>query len=118
NDLDMMYQAAYVPDFYRALHALVHAEFRARRSGDELRRAATHPLDWRARHARLALQLVRRRAEMPLLPPRVDRLAPIPPARPTAVPVALLSPEAAAVPTAQPVVIERASLRRRDAVVK
>ena len=32
NDLAMMYHATYVPDFYRALHALVHAEFRARRS--------------------------------------------------------------------------------------
>jgi anaerobic magnesium-protoporphyrin IX monomethyl ester cyclase len=30
NDLAMMYRATYVPDFYRTLHALVHAEFRAR----------------------------------------------------------------------------------------
>ena len=32
NDLAMMYHATYVPDFYRALHALVHAEFRAGKS--------------------------------------------------------------------------------------
>jgi anaerobic magnesium-protoporphyrin IX monomethyl ester cyclase len=31
NDLAMMYQATYVPEFYRALHALVHAQFRSRR---------------------------------------------------------------------------------------
>jgi radical SAM superfamily enzyme YgiQ (UPF0313 family) len=33
NDLAMMYQATYVPEFYRALHALVHAEFRSRKRG-------------------------------------------------------------------------------------
>ncbi len=32
DDLAMMYRATYVPEFYRALHALVHAEFRARKS--------------------------------------------------------------------------------------
>src|SRR3954463_12765811 len=32
NDLAMMYHATYVPDFYRALHALVHAQFRAGKS--------------------------------------------------------------------------------------
>ncbi len=29
NDLAMMYPATYPPDFYRALHGLVHAEFHA-----------------------------------------------------------------------------------------
>ena len=28
-DLAMMYRATFVPDFYRALHAVVHARFRA-----------------------------------------------------------------------------------------
>jgi hypothetical protein len=28
----MMYRATYVPEFYRTLHAAVHAEFRARRA--------------------------------------------------------------------------------------
>jgi anaerobic magnesium-protoporphyrin IX monomethyl ester cyclase len=31
NDLAMMYRATYAPEFYRALHGLVHAEFRARK---------------------------------------------------------------------------------------
>jgi anaerobic magnesium-protoporphyrin IX monomethyl ester cyclase len=30
SDLAMMYRATYTPEFYRALHALVHAQFRAR----------------------------------------------------------------------------------------
>src|SRR5215510_7549084 len=62
NDLAMMYHATYVPDFYRALHALVHTEFRARRSADEFRHALSHPLDVRSRHARAALQYVGRSA--------------------------------------------------------
>jgi anaerobic magnesium-protoporphyrin IX monomethyl ester cyclase len=33
SDLAMMYRATYVPEFYRALHALVHAQFRSRRRG-------------------------------------------------------------------------------------
>jgi radical SAM superfamily enzyme YgiQ (UPF0313 family) len=39
SDLAMMYRANYVPEFYRALHRLVHAEFRSRRRGS-LRAAA------------------------------------------------------------------------------
>src|SRR4030095_1208506 len=35
-DLAMMYHATYRPEFYRALHALVHAEFRQRRALDLL----------------------------------------------------------------------------------
>src|SRR5207253_63492 len=41
NDLAMMYRATYVPDFYRALHAFVHAEFRAHRAADRLKRSFT-----------------------------------------------------------------------------
>jgi radical SAM superfamily enzyme YgiQ (UPF0313 family) len=37
DDLAMLYRATYPPDFYRALHALVHAEFRARRAEDIVR---------------------------------------------------------------------------------
>jgi radical SAM superfamily enzyme YgiQ (UPF0313 family) len=36
DDLAVLYQAAYPPDFYRALHALAHAEFRGRRAVDFL----------------------------------------------------------------------------------
>ena len=45
----MMYHATYVPDFYRALHALVHAEFRARKSTRVVLRARGRaPVDARA----------------------------------------------------------------------
>jgi anaerobic magnesium-protoporphyrin IX monomethyl ester cyclase len=37
DDLALMYRGAYSPQFYRALHSLVHTEFRLRRSLDELR---------------------------------------------------------------------------------
>src|SRR5471032_2439525 len=55
NDLAMMYHATYVPDFYRALHALVHAEFRARKCAASLARAVERPWTLRPRHARAAL---------------------------------------------------------------
>jgi anaerobic magnesium-protoporphyrin IX monomethyl ester cyclase len=102
NDLAMMYQATYVPDFYRALHALVHAEFRARRSADEMRGALAGPLDARPRHARAALQYVSQRVALPILRRRVDRLARIPTPQPAVMPIAVLTPQAAAVPTEQP----------------
>ena len=40
NDLAMMYRAAYAPEFYRALHALVHAEFRCAESSARRARSA------------------------------------------------------------------------------
>ncbi len=101
SDLAMMYHATYVPDFYRALHAFVHADFRARRSADELRNAIA-TLDARPRHARAALQYVGRRVALPLLRRRLDRLARRRTAHPAVVPVAVLTPQAAAIPTEQP----------------
>jgi anaerobic magnesium-protoporphyrin IX monomethyl ester cyclase len=102
NDLAMMYHATYVPDFYRALHALVHAEFRARRSADEIRRVLAHPLQARSRHARAALHYVGRRAALPMLRRRVEQLSQVSPPQPPVVPLAVLSPHAAAMPTEQP----------------
>jgi len=102
NDLAMMYHATYVPDFYRALHALVHAEFRARRSADEVKRALAQPLRARPRHARAAMQLVSRAVTLPSLRRTVDRLAKVPAPYPAVVPSAVLSPQEAAVPSEQP----------------
>jgi radical SAM superfamily enzyme YgiQ (UPF0313 family) len=102
NDLAMMYHATYVPDFYRALHALVHAEFRARRATEELRRVAGRPLAARPRHVRTAAQLVARRLRLPALRRTVDRLSKMTPPQQAVVPLAVLSPQAAAVPTEQP----------------
>jgi anaerobic magnesium-protoporphyrin IX monomethyl ester cyclase len=102
NDLAMMYHATYVPDFYRALHALVHTEFRARKSAGLLRQALARPLGARTRHARALLQYLGHRVMQPVLQSRVDRLARLAPAQPTVVPLPMLTPQAAAVPSEQP----------------
>ena len=88
NDLAMMYRATYQPGFYRALHALVHAQFRARklRFARSIREAAAAGY-----HAMRA----------PWLRQKVRRLA-----RETSAPAVLIRPvlsqQAAAVPTDQP----------------
>jgi radical SAM superfamily enzyme YgiQ (UPF0313 family) len=88
NDLAMMYRATYVPEFYRALHALVHAEFRSRPSA-------------RAGSLRQRVAGVYHGARLPSLRRRVARLARQPqPKEPTVI-RPLLSPQAAAVPTEQ-----------------
>jgi radical SAM superfamily enzyme YgiQ (UPF0313 family) len=92
NDLAMMYRATYVPDFYRALHAYVHAEFRGRRSADALRRGRLGAL----------APLVRHRMAMPILRRRLDRLSRVAPAEPAIVTIPVLTPQAAATPTEQP----------------
>jgi len=102
NDLAMMYQATYVPDFYRALHAVVHAEFRARRSADEIRRVLAHPRALTIGHLRTALHLVGHQATLPLLRRKLDRLGRVVPPQPAVRTLALLSPHAAAVPSEQP----------------
>lgn len=48
DDLDMMYRAFYAPAFYRTLHSLVHAEFRARKAADAWRGAGGR-MSWRLR---------------------------------------------------------------------
>jgi len=82
NDLAMLYQATYVPEFYRALHALVHAEFKSL-------------------HARSFAGMLKHRLSVPLWRRRVDRLERISPSRPKTMPLAMLTPRAAAMPTDQ-----------------
>jgi anaerobic magnesium-protoporphyrin IX monomethyl ester cyclase len=82
SDLAMLYQANYVPEFYRALHALVHAEFKAL-------------------HARSTASFLRHRLALPFWRWQADRLARLSPSRPTPVPLPMLTPQAAAVPTDQ-----------------
>ena len=88
NDLAMMYRAAYAPEFYRALHALVHAQFRSRKLGA-------------ARSAREAAAAVYHGVRVPWLQQKVRRLA-----RETSAPAVLIRPvltqRAAAIPTDQP----------------
>jgi len=91
NDLAMMYRATYVPDFYRALHGYVHAEFRARKSADAVRRGRLSAI----------APLLRHRAAIPILRRRVDRLARVAPPQPAIVTIPVLTPQAAAIPTEQ-----------------
>jgi anaerobic magnesium-protoporphyrin IX monomethyl ester cyclase len=101
NDLAMMYHATYVPDFYRALHGLVHAEFRARKSKRVVSGGAARPWTIGRRHARAAVHLVYQSAKAFLLRRRLSRLARLTaPAPPTPL-IPLLTPQAAAVPTDQ-----------------
>jgi anaerobic magnesium-protoporphyrin IX monomethyl ester cyclase len=101
NDLAMMYHATYVPDFYRALHALVHAEFRAGRSTAIAVRGAARPWTLRLHHARAAVQAAYQTAKAALLQRRLGRLARLTAAAPPTPLIPLLSPHAAAVPTDQ-----------------
>ena len=83
----MMYRATYAPEFYRALHALVHAEFRARKL-----RAARSP--------REAAAAIYHGLRAPWLQQTVRRLA-----RETSAPALIIRPvlsqQAAAIPTDQ-----------------
>ena len=101
NDLAMMYHATYVPDFYRALHALVHAEFRARKAAAVVGRVARRPWTIGRRHARAAAQAAYHGVQATRLRRRLDRLARLTAAAPPTPLIPLLTPQAAAVPTDQ-----------------
>ena len=88
NDLAMMYRATYPADFYRALHGLVHAEFRTRRG-------------LAARSLRGAAAGVYHALRAPLLRRRVQRLARQAAASSPIVVRPVLTPHAAATPTEQ-----------------
>src|SRR5262249_58060458 len=105
-DLAMMYHATYNQDFYRALHALVHAEFRRRRAVDLLVAMGRRPQDLRLKTAREIVggivQAVKRSAierQGRTLAQQAEGAAPRQRA-PVLIPV--LSQKAAAVPSEQP----------------
>jgi radical SAM superfamily enzyme YgiQ (UPF0313 family) len=88
-DLALLYRGTYVPEFYRALHAAVHAEFRARRAARALAAGRMREA------AAAAVQALR----LPLLRRRAARLARVTVPGPSPVLIPLLTPEAAAVPS-------------------
>jgi radical SAM superfamily enzyme YgiQ (UPF0313 family) len=102
DDLAMMYRATYVPEFYRALHASVHAEFRARRSAASLRRTVRRPWSATVRTARDLAAGAYHAVRLPALRREVDRLARQPQPEPIARLTQALSRQAAAVPSEQP----------------
>jgi anaerobic magnesium-protoporphyrin IX monomethyl ester cyclase len=95
SDLAMMYRATYVPDFYRALHAVVHAEFRSRPAGIRRPLGRARPR-WRAAAGRAWQQ-----ARLPWLRWRLSRLAGQPNAHAIGGLPVRLSPQAARAPTEQ-----------------
>ena len=101
NDLAMMYHATYVPDFYRALHALVHAEFRAGKSRTLVSRAAARPWTLGRRHAHAAVNVAYQTAKASILRRRLSRLARLTAPAPPSSLIPLLTPQAAAMPTDQ-----------------
>ena len=101
NDLAMMYHATYVPDFYRALHALVHAQFRAEKSKGLVASGVIRPWSLGRRHARAAANLAYQSAKASMLQRRLSRLARLTAPVPPTPLIPLLSPQAAAAPTDQ-----------------
>ena len=105
-DLAMMYHATYSPDFYRALHGLVHAEFRQGRARDLLSALARRPHLIRPKTAREVVAGMLQAAKRPGLERKVRALARQVPgdasARRTPTLIPILSQQAAAVPSEQP----------------
>jgi radical SAM superfamily enzyme YgiQ (UPF0313 family)/glycosyltransferase involved in cell wall biosynthesis len=101
NDLAMMYHATYVPDFYRALHALVHAQFRAGKSKGLVAHGVMRPWSLGRRHARAAANLAYQSAKASMLQRRLSRLARLTAPVPPTPLIPLLTPQAAAAPTEQ-----------------
>jgi len=101
SDLAMMYHATYVPDFYRALHALVHAEFRAGKSKRVVSRALHRPWTVGRRDVRAIANVAYQGAKVSVLQRRLSRLARLTAAMPSTPLIPLLTPQAAAVPTDQ-----------------
>jgi hypothetical protein len=102
DDLAMMYRATFAPEFYRALHHVVHHEFRAHRLGRLLRGRASRPSQLGTADVRHLAAWAYNRVKLPLAARALARHAREPrpaPAPPRLVPV--LTQGAAAVPTRQ-----------------
>jgi anaerobic magnesium-protoporphyrin IX monomethyl ester cyclase len=101
NDLALMYRSTYPPEFYRTLHGLVHAGFRARRAVATIGRLAGErrlPTLGMARETAAGLL---QGARLPWIRRRLDRMAAAGPCDGPAI-VPVLSRRAAAVPSEQP----------------
>jgi hypothetical protein len=84
-----------------ALHALVHAQFRAGKSKGLIARGVARPWALGRRHARAAANLVYQSGKASLLQRRLSRLARLTAPVPPTPLIPLLTPQAAAVPTEQ-----------------
>ena len=75
DDLAMMYRATYEPQFYRALHHVVHHDFRARRVARRMRLLAARPSIARASDLRQVASWAYNRVALPFARRRLQRLA-------------------------------------------
>jgi anaerobic magnesium-protoporphyrin IX monomethyl ester cyclase len=73
-DLDMMFQGAYVPEFYRTLYQVVHHEFRMRKAHERLAPALGRPWTLRPTHARALAAIPRHWVGLQLRRRELDRL--------------------------------------------
>jgi anaerobic magnesium-protoporphyrin IX monomethyl ester cyclase len=78
SDLDMLYRGPFTTAFYRQLHVVLHKEFRARQTWDELRRMLRRPAGLRLSHLRRTAGLIYRLATLPLSRLQLERLARVP----------------------------------------
>jgi radical SAM superfamily enzyme YgiQ (UPF0313 family) len=102
DDLAMMYRATFVPDFYRALHAAVHAEFRSRKAAEAFARLLRRPWRLRAGTARSIAAGMFHAARLPIHRRKLDRLARLTQTSPSIVLKPVLSRQDAAIPSEQP----------------
>jgi anaerobic magnesium-protoporphyrin IX monomethyl ester cyclase len=102
DDLAMMYRATYSPEFYRALYALVHSEFRVRKSAHAAALLLAQPWTIRRRHGYDLAGLAWHAVRLPVLRRRLAALSePAGASLPLPLLIPLSSPQAAAVPTDQ-----------------
>jgi anaerobic magnesium-protoporphyrin IX monomethyl ester cyclase len=94
-DLAMMYAGPFATPFYRQLHVVLHKEFRARKSWEELRALWRRPTALRPAHLRRAVGLLYRLATLPLSRHRLEQLAQAPHEGLNALPAGLTLEEAA-----------------------
>ncbi len=99
SDLALMYHGTYTPAFYRALHELVHAEFKRRRASRFIRQWIRRPLTLDRRGLRQLCSGGWQAVKGPMLRRRVVALAQVVP-HPTSLLTPVLSREAAATPSA------------------
>lgn len=78
SDLAMLYRGPFSTDFYRQLHVVLHKEFRARKSWDEVWGAVRRPATLRRRHLRRLAAIAYHRATVVPARRRLERLASVP----------------------------------------
>ena len=86
-DLDMMFQGAYIPEFYRTLYGVVHHEFRLRNARARLAAGLARPWRLRPGHARALVAIPRHWAGLQLRRRELNRLEKVRRPEHTAIPL-------------------------------